>query len=66
MMTGGYFPGRYWSEYWSTDYWPDPNASTAVWPLESQVLLGVVYGPTGTEFTGSLTGGGGGAWLRRR
>lgn len=26
----------------------------AVWPLPSQVLLGTVYGPTGSEYTGTL------------
>ena len=25
-----------------------------VWPIPSQVLYGVVYGPTGTEYTGTL------------
>ena len=28
-----------------------------VWPLPSQVLLGVTYGPTGIEYTGTATGG---------
>lgn len=26
----------------------------AVWPLESQVLLGITYGPTGSEYVGTL------------
>lgn len=30
------------------------NHSAATWPPESQVLLGVVYGPHGTEYTGTL------------
>ena len=29
------------------------------WPLESDVRLGVQYGPTGTEYAGTMTGGGG-------
>lgn len=29
-----------------------------VWPLASDVLLGVIYGPTGTEYTGTLSGTG--------
>lgn len=32
---------------WST-------AGGAVWPLPSQVLLGTTYGPTGSEYTGTL------------
>ena len=27
------------------------------WPVESDVRLGVTYGPTGTEYTGTMTGG---------
>ena len=30
-----------------------------VWPTESDVRLGVTYGPTGTEYTGTMTGGSG-------
>lgn len=30
------------------------TAGGVVWPLPSQVLLGIVYGPTGTEYTGTL------------
>ena len=29
------------------------------WPAESNVRLGVTYGPTGTEYTGTMTGGSG-------
>lgn len=29
---------------------------TAVFPLPTQVLLGVTYGPTGSDYTGTLTG----------
>ena len=29
------------------------------WPAESDVRLGVTYGPTGTEYTGTMTGGSG-------
>lgn len=32
-----------------------PGAET--WPAESDVRLGVTYGPTGTEYTGTMTGG---------
>ena len=28
-----------------------------MWPAESDVRLGVAYGPTGTEYTGTMTGG---------
>ena len=28
-----------------------------MWPAESDVRLGVTYGPTGTEYTGTMTGG---------
>ena len=31
----------------------------AVWPAESDVHLGVTYGPTGSEYTGTMTGGSG-------
>ena len=31
----------------------------AIWPAESNVRLGVTYGPTGTEYTGTMTGGSG-------
>ena len=37
-----------------------------VYPPESKVLLNTEYGPTGTEYTGTLTGGTGIAYLRRR
>lgn len=30
-----------------------------IWPAESDVRLGVTYGPTGTEYTGAMTGGSG-------
>lgn len=30
-----------------------------IWPSESDVRLGVAYGPTGTEYTGTMAGGGG-------
>ena len=30
-----------------------------MWPAESDVRLGVAYGPTGTEYTGMMTGGSG-------
>ena len=30
-----------------------------VWPTESDVRLGVTYGPAGTEYTGTMTGGSG-------
>lgn len=36
------------------------------WPLESDVRLGVQYGPTGTEYTGTLSAGGGGVIILRR
>ena len=29
------------------------------WPVASDVRLGVAYGPTGTEYTGTMTGGSG-------
>lgn len=29
------------------------------WPLSSDVRLGVIYGPTGTEYTGTMAEGGG-------
>ena len=36
-------------------------------PLETQVAAGVSYGPTGTEYTGTLSASsGGGAYIRRR
>jgi len=34
-------------------------AGTLYWPIPSQVLLGVQYGPTGVEYTGTATGGSG-------
>jgi len=37
-----------------------------VWPLETDVRTGVQYGPTGTEYTGTLTGGGNAILMRRR
>ena len=36
----------------------DASVGGPIWPLPTQVLLGVVYGPTGTEYTGTLSGGG--------
>lgn len=29
------------------------------WPLSSDVRIGVTYGPTGTEYTGTMAEGGG-------
>lgn len=34
-------------------------AGSAVYPLPAQVLLGVTYGPTGADYTGTATGGAG-------
>lgn len=31
-----------------------------VWPLPAQVLLGVIYGPNGNDYTGTLSPTGGG------
>jgi len=33
------------------------SVAGAYWPTPAQVLLGVMYGPTGVEYTGTLTGG---------
>jgi len=42
-------------------------SGAAVWPDPSQVALGVVYGPTGIEYTGTMVCGSGGAvWMRAR
>lgn len=38
----------------------------AVFPAPGQVLSGVVYGPNGNDYTGTLTAGGGAVFLRRR
>ena len=35
------------------------NAGTETWPAESDVRLGVTYGPTGSEYTGTMAEGGG-------
>ena len=35
------------------------NAGTETWPAESDVRLGVTYGPTGSEYTGAMAEGGG-------
>ncbi len=32
---------------------------TTVWPLTADVRLGVTYGPTGAEYTGTMAEGGG-------
>lgn len=40
-------------------------SGTAVWPNPADVRAGVVYGPTGVEYTGVLAAGGQ-VWLRRR
>lgn len=45
-------------EYFGQEYFGTTGPSAAVWPLPSQVLAGIVYGPTGGEYTGTLTGGG--------
>lgn len=36
------------------------------WPLASDVRLGVQYGPTGAEYTGTMNGGGNAILMRRR
>lgn len=33
------------------------SVSSGVWPQAADVRLGITYGPTGTEYTGTLTGG---------
>ena len=33
---------------------------SSVWPMPAQVQLGLVYGPNGNDFTGTLSSGGGG------
>ena len=38
----------------------------ASFPQPGQVLTGVIYGPNGTEYTGTLSAAGGGAYIRRR
>lgn len=55
----------------TTDAWDlithiEGDGSGGVYPSENQVLNGVEYGPTGDEYTGTLTGGTGIAYLRRR
>ena len=35
------------------------TGGVVVWPLSSDVRLGVIYGPTGTEYTGTMAEGGG-------
>lgn len=40
-------------------------SGSAVFPPPSQVLLGVVYGPNGNDYTGTLVAGGGTLWIRR-
>ena len=37
-----------------------------VWPAPADVRAGVPYGPTGTEYVGTLVAGGGGSFFRRR
>ena len=38
----------------------DPYAAgSPVWPIVGDVRLGVVYGPTGADYTGTLSAGGG-------
>lgn len=35
------------------------TGGVVVWPLSSDVRLGVTYGPTGAEYTGTMAEGGG-------
>ena len=42
------------------------EAQGPVWPNPSDVTAGVVYGPTGTEYTGTKIGGSGSGYIRRR
>jgi hypothetical protein len=37
--------------------------SDAVFPTEAQVQAGIEYGPNGNDYTGTLSGGGGGGDL---
>ncbi len=39
------------------DGWGFYVGSGAYWPLPSQVLAGIVYGPTGSDYTGTATAG---------
>lgn len=42
-----------------------PAAATPVFPDPSDVRAGITYGPTGADYTGTLSGGGG-SFMRRR
>ena len=39
---------------------------SSVWPMPAQVQLGLVYGPNGNDFTGTLSAGGGSGVPRSR
>jgi hypothetical protein len=45
---------------WSAPTW---SWTTVVYPPPAVVKTGIEYGPTGTEFTGTYAGGGGGGTL---
>jgi hypothetical protein len=49
--------GFFGQEYFGQEYFSQTGAPVAVWPLPSQVQFGVVYGPNGNDYTGTLTGG---------
>ncbi len=44
-------------------FFPETDTSGAVFPAEAEVELGVDYGPTGADYTGSLTVGAGTGWI---
>ena len=45
----------------------DVSPGGEVWPDPSQVAIGVTYGPTGSEYTGTMVITSGGAvWMRVR
>jgi len=55
----------FWADdLWAVDFWANGTA-TAVFPDPADVTAGVTYGPTGADFTGTKTGGGG-SYMRRR
>lgn len=62
-------------DYYESDYMSDGHYAITgypvrmlapTWPAPSDVAAGVTYGPTGEEYVGTRTGGGGGVFLRRR
>ena len=58
--------GNSWGTSWANSWKARAPTPVPVYPAEADVRSGVTYGPTGTDYTGTMTGGGSGTVYLRR